>query len=336
MEEYINHLNEVLENVREQLDAAHREEEDENVDYDYMGYNKVLDNMGENAIKTLTGFSVGQFEEVYEECKEALESHGRGRRTILTSKDKLFYLLTYMHTNDTWAKLSMILHISANYLNEVVNKTAIAIADPLIQRFAPLRKDIPPDAIHFQNFPEAIAAVDSTLLPISKPGDEIGRRIYYSKKHNQHGCKLQVCVTAFGQCIHWCYEKSGSKHDITIFRESGAIPFFSRIQQIGQMLVATYYSLLFDKGYTGINRDMPQAIVVQKRPRGRPYNEQEIQFNQRVEADRVIVENYFSRLKGKFLIFFYPFRGNIDMHIFFAKIGIALTNKDILDNPLRA
>ena len=101
------------------------------------------------------------------------------------------------------------------------------------------------------------------------------------------------------------------------------------------MLVATYYSLLFDKGYTGINRDMPQAIVVQKK-RGRPYNEQEIQFNERVEADRVIVENYFSRLKGKFLIFFYPFRGNIDMHIFFAKIGIALTNKDILDNPLRA
>ena len=37
----------------------------------------------------------------------------------LTNKDKLCYLLIYMHTSDTWAKLSMILHISANYLNEI-------------------------------------------------------------------------------------------------------------------------------------------------------------------------------------------------------------------------
>ena len=336
MDDYINQLNDVFENVNQQLAAAHVEEEEENGEYDFIGYNSVLNNNGENGIKTLTGFTIQQFEAIYEDCRPSLEARGRGRRSRLTNKDRLFYALVYMHTNDPWIKLSTVFHISPNYLNKVVVQTAMTIANPLIQRYAPMRKDIPPEAIRFHNFPDAIGAVDTTLLPIAKPSNEIGRRGYYSKKHNQHGCKLQVCVTAFGQCIHWHYENWGSKHDITIFRESGAIPFFSRIQQIGQMLVATYFPLLFDKGYTGINRDLPQAIIVQKRPRGRQYNEQEIQFNQRVEADRVIVENYFSRLKSKFLIFYYPYRGDIEMHIVYAKIGIALTNKDILDNPLRA
>ena len=74
----------------------------------------------------------------------------------------------------------------------------------------------------------------------AKLSNEMGRRCYYSERHNQHGCKLQVCVKAFGQC--------GPKYDITLFRESSLIPYFSRIQQIGQMLAATYFPLLFDKG----------------------------------------------------------------------------------------
>ena len=140
MEEYINHLNGVLDNVRQQLDAAQREEEEENVEYDFIGYNRELYNMGENGIKTLTKFSVLQIEEVYEECQEALEAHGRGRRTILTNKDKLFYLLIYMHTNDIWAKLSMILHISANYLNEVGQQSSHDNCRPTNSTICPFEK----------------------------------------------------------------------------------------------------------------------------------------------------------------------------------------------------
>ena len=58
MDDYINQLNDVFENVNQQLAAAHVEEEEENGEYDFIGYNSVLNNNGENGIKTLTGFTI--------------------------------------------------------------------------------------------------------------------------------------------------------------------------------------------------------------------------------------------------------------------------------------
>ena len=100
----------------------------------------------------------------------------------LTNKDKLCYLLIYMHTSDTWAKLSMILHISANYLNEI---HARITGDRFIQWFSAVMNNIPQEAIHFQKFPDAIAKVDSTLLPKSNQAMNLARE---ETKWNHMGC----------------------------------------------------------------------------------------------------------------------------------------------------
>lgn len=100
--------------------------------------------------------------------------------------------------------------------------------------------------------------------------------------------------------------------------------------------VKKHYTLLFDKGYTGVNRYFPEAIVTQKNPIGRDLTSQENEYNHDVESDRVIVENFFGRMRVKCGILASKFRSDRDILPNVARICVVLTNLHTRDQPLRA
>ena len=78
-----------------------------------------------------------------------------------------------------------------------------------------------------------------------------------------------------------------------------------------------------------------EAIVLFRATRGHPLTEAQRAFNDTVEGERVIVENYFGRLKGVWQILRGPYRGDLKMLPVIARVCVALTNLLLHDAPLR-
>ena len=59
-----------------------------------------------------------------------------------------------------------------------------------------------------------------------------------------------------------------------------------------------YWSCMFDKGFQGIQSCFPSVLPF-KKPRTRTINEEENKLNQEVAKARVIIENFFWKIKIK-------------------------------------
>ena len=70
------------------------------------------------------------------------------------------------------------------------------------------------------------------------------------------------------------------------------------------------WSCMFDKGFQGIqNYD---AVLPRKKPKGRDQSAQDLEHNQQVASDRIVIENFYGRLKRKFKMMTQRFSLNRD------------------------
>ena len=100
--------------------------------------------------------------------------------------------------------------------------------------------------------------------------------------------------------------------------------------------VTHHYQCLFDIGYTGLNNSYPEAVVTIRKPIGRDLTQEENAINNRIESDRVIVENFFGRLKSTFGILGSRFRGDKKNHLqHIIPICMSLTNYYSSLHPMR-
>ncbi|KAH0789259.1 hypothetical protein GPJ56_006810 [Histomonas meleagridis] len=101
--------------------------------------------------------------------------------------------------------------------------------------------------------------------------------------------------------------------------------------------IVRHFRVLFKKGYTGLNsQGYPEAIVTIKKPIGRDLTQEEIATNTRIERDRVIVENYFGRLKSDFGFLRQQYSSDRSKSFpSIMAICIALNNFYISEHPLR-
>lgn len=300
-------------------------------------FEKFISEHGENGLKRFTGLSKPQFDEVYQIVEEKLIPTGRGRRKQFLPIDQLFLTLTWLQSGMTYSKLSTIFSLSFTKVQRIITDTVISIADKLYNRFISHKVVLSPDDRKFKHFPDAVGACDVALLFVNKPRSNETQKQYYSAKHKMHGIKLQATVNPSGQCIHTDLSQLGHVHDKKVFDVSSALDLVEYEETLPNgSKVKKHYPLLFDKGYTGVNRYFPEAIVTQKKPIGRDLTSQENKYNHDVESDRVIVENFFGRMRVKWGILAAKFRSDRDILPNVARICVALTNLNIRDQPLRA
>ena len=293
---------------------------------------------GSNSIKILTRFDVEEFNNLFVFCNSSIDYTSRGRNYSISPIDMLLITLTYLSSGMTYDRLAITFKISRSQAVRVVKFILKSIREPLINRFLGHPVQLREDELHFRNYANAVGAIDTTVIPILKPMDKEIQKKYYSQKHNGCGIKIQALVRPNGLCTAFSAGYRGAVHDIKVFRKSGWLERLLTIRTSlpNGAIVTSHLPALFDRGYTGLNHQgYPEAIITVRKPRNQELTREQIEVNNRIESDRVIVENYFSRLKLNFGILS-KFRNDRDKYFeIVVPVCIALTNYYNTLHPMR-
>lgn len=205
----------------------------------------------------------------------------------------------------------------------------------LKREYLPERKEDIEVTSKFQNFPQALGAVDATLIPIQRPKDPIQNNNYFSGKHGRHGGKIQVTVSPDGRAIHVSPLIPGRRHDAYLFRNSGLAEFMKKTKRTSGKTEITHPALLADSGYIGLDEVYYELIVCKKKPLRGELSQKDEETNSKLHSDRVLVENFFGRLKTIFGILASPYRCALNSLDDVVITCICLLNLKLKKQPLR-
>ncbi|KAE9161320.1 hypothetical protein PF002_g32403 [Phytophthora fragariae] len=198
----------------------------------------------------------------------------------------------------------------------------------------------------FKHFPCARYATDVTFQQANCPAGTHSEAItYYSGKHHLYGYKVEISVLPTGLAINCSPHVKGSVSDITIFRDNDAFhlnalkkrPDEMHLEDDGPFTVEypRDWAVLTDKGYQGLRSDF-RAIHPKCQTRLNPLPLEETRNNDRISHDRVIVENYFGRMKMLWGVCSDKWRWDEGAYDLFFRVCLALTNAHVRLRHLRA
>ena len=156
--------------------------------------------------------------------------------------------------------------------------------------------------------------IDCTVVQVKRPGVGFEEaKLWFSGKHHIYCVKKEVVVNSrTGTAAFVSTGRPGSVHDVTVMRSDSAA--------INQLVGRS--TLLGDKGYRGGESSVPMLFVVEDETR------------RELRVQRTLVECFFGRLKNKYKAFGRKWFLGVDMFDGFFDCACALTNADILVNPL--
>jgi len=154
--------------------------------------------------------------------------------------------------------------------------------------------------------------------------------------------KVETAHLVNGLCVAVSPHHPGGVHDFNIFKSR--VPLYrdlclkgpsefnleARISG-GTGMQESHWSVMADKGYQGA-----QALLRAILPKKDPKTEADFELNAKIARDRVIVENFYGRMKRCFAITANIFRTDHNDYNGILKICCALTNYLLQLKPLRA
>ena len=246
----------------------------------------------------------------------SLVPQGKGRRGIM-EREQFFIFMAWASSGMTYSRLSTLLKIPKTTVGEKIPRVIKRFKPFLISKYIPSTYNEIEHICqleHFTNYPMAWGAVDWTVVPINRPRNNEKQRSYFSGKHHFHCIKFQCVISPSGFCVHYKGIYTGKKHDIKVFQDSnlaGILHSRTRIPSRG--VVTVHPELLGDLGYIEAQNDYPEIVFPFKKSRGGELTQEEKDFYRKQSADRIIVENYFSRMKSIFGYIHKKFRGNLEL-----------------------
>ncbi|OWZ01313.1 hypothetical protein PHMEG_00027327 [Phytophthora megakarya] len=198
----------------------------------------------------------------------------------------------------------------------------------------------------FKNFPYTRYASDVTFQHSDQPtGNFNEAKKFYSRKHHLYGHKVEVSVLPKGiaiNCIAW---SPAATSDYNVFLDN--VEFHhSAMQKLegeadlndegpAQDRFENDWAILVEKGYQGLQRGF-RTIQPKKKARGAPpLSADENRENDRISHDRVIVENFFGRLKSLWGVYSHKWAWDRNTYNMNFRVCLAATNFHVGCNPLR-
>ena len=275
--------------------------------------------------KSFCNVTEEQLDYLIEVVEEKIGPKTRGKKPNISAKDQLFLTLTYFASYQTYEILSQLVELKVPTLQRIVKRIVNTYFPIFVKKFIPA--DLPRCLVEFDNFPEAVGAIDSTTIPFLLPSDLDERPKTFDAKNHVNGLKIQLLVNPRGIAIHVNADFYASTHDKKIFDLSQVTQFVT-VKRGKQDIILP---ILADRGYIGIEKYHVTAIVQQ---RGDD-DETKIRNND-IAHDRVIVENFIGRLKGYWGVLTEGYRGD-RRYLKDIAIGlVALTNYLVDQSPLRS
>jgi len=289
------------------------------------------------AFRSLTGMSVAEFDQLYEQVASDIDEYDEGRlsrreRTRAIGggasyshdgRDRLLMAMIWLRVYPTYDVLGFLFDLHKSNIGRnlkpilgVLGKhLTITWPEESQRKKKPLNK-------FMEEFPEVVAIVDATEQATYRPGDKDEQKRYYSGKKKRHTLKTQVVVTPQGEIGDVSDTVPGSVHDKSLFDAAGVA---DRLQPDEAMMG--------DSGYQGIQR-VHLAILPYKKPKGGHLTDDQKAFNHCLSRARVIVENTLGQVKT-FRVMADRFRHPRDSHHGVFLLVAALVNRRLQRTPLR-
>ncbi|KAF0726311.1 hypothetical protein Ae201684P_001162 [Aphanomyces euteiches] len=306
-------------------------------------------------VADLKNFSLAEFGILWSEIRQYIQRHwnvGPGCKNKTTPKDMLFMALTFLMHGGSWDVIAALFKLKSSTFSKSITGFIRTIHPHLMQGFVTAVAEkwsmlrLVTTGHQFQNFPHARYTVDCTFQQTHIPLGSFGsKKSYFSKKHGLYGVKIEVSVLPNGFAIGVTPCAKGSVADIAVFESNEDFHRSqlakqndeSNIRDDGPLveIFSNQWIVLADKGYQGLANRL-RAVTPVKRLPGSILSMEHEQLNADIATDRVIVENYFGRLKTLWSVAndIYSWkRENYDM---FIQTCIALTNVHIRFLPLRS
>jgi len=184
------------------------------------------------------------------------------------------------------------------------------------------------NSVPFDLFPNCYFALDTTFVSHPHPSGLSFEQAkeFFSVKHSQYGYKWLVLVNSSAEAIFFGNMFSGAVHDFSIAINESVLPHLQRI--CGQA------GVLCDKGFVGLEHYL-NAIVPIRSQRSTPTLIMEQDHNLNIAKSRIVVENFFGRMKVLWTIFLGHFKIHVQHMDDLFHLAVYLTDIHIHRNPVR-
>lgn len=329
-----DHLKEVNNEDHESND--NHEEEEVNQRKATITAEEIIDDDDDEKMHLMTNFTIHEFLELFQSISDFLEPRSH-KDAMLSPKSKLLLTLCWCKHGETFKFLAQNYNIAYTYCHDVILSTITSIVDRLVDnniKWISVNERISEYNLHFKDWPLLLGSLDATVQEINNP--HITNDPYYSGKHKFHCAKVQGFVSPTGLLIHFSRCFPGKIHDFQVFKDSGLKKLILEENNNCQRIFKENCTVLADSGYQGISKEVPGAVTPRKKQRGQERTVEDMAFNKTITYRRIIVENWFGRLKTLWRIMFHCYRLRITFYDTLWKFCAAITNFHIKHHPLRA
>jgi hypothetical protein len=253
-------------------------------------------------IRATTGLSVPEFNQLAQSFGQEIQRErwiryargvkqgkrerkpGGGRIGNLRSfADKLFLVLFYFKCYPTFDVLGLLFDLNRSNAHRNVQKLTQILEKMLDKKMVlPKRKISTLDEL-FEIFPDVKDLfIDGTERPIQRPKDSEKQKENYSGKKKAHTRK-NILITDKNRRIGYLSPPEvGKKHDYGMFKKLFPPGLFPK-----------RITLWLDLGFTGVEKDYPEATVrmPRKKPKGKELTDEEKAQNKVISGFRVLVEH---------------------------------------------
>ncbi|CAF2715941.1 unnamed protein product [Rotaria sp. Silwood2] len=279
-----------------------------------------------------TGQDVEQVQELYSMCEEPLINYCSHRDKLhwnstgtsyLSPMNLLVVTLWYLKHYHSERYIASELNFSRTAVNYLLSAVVDILHSCVYPAFLYLPADLANRRTPHGPQQHHKLIVDSTFIAIPEPHDSEQRKKYYhAKSPTNYAIKVQIACDFRHRIVHVseCYH--GSKHDITVLRESGLLEHVEESVQI-----------IGDKGYIG----KEYVVTLRKKPHARELTPEDEDFNRDINSARATIENINQRLKT-YTILGGVYRGPVnDFHKITKIIQVvaALCNLNLNKHPIR-
>ncbi|KAF0685323.1 Aste57867_22743 [Aphanomyces stellatus] len=302
----------LLENLQQQREAkgarysaVRRDEMDAEIESSAPVYDAFFQERGPQGIHTMTNFSPSEINILWCDVRHFVMKHwnvGSGRKCTVSPRDLLFMLLTSMKHCGSWDVVAAVFQEKApSFEKRIVKFLNNLHPSPGAQQLVAAGQQ-------FANHSFVRYATDATFQQTNVPAASFNeKKLYFSKKHILYGHKVEVSVLPNGLAIISTRHYKVSVSDKTIFDENLDFHVNNLAKKPSELVMgdegedndgrrAVEWAVIADKGYQGIQHAV-RAVLPFKKPAGGVLTFDQERTNDRIAIDRVIVENWFGRLK---------------------------------------
>ncbi|ETV74819.1 hypothetical protein H257_10880 [Aphanomyces astaci] len=291
---------------------------------------------GVEVVHALTNFSASELNTLWTNIKPFVTKNwnvGSGRKYPVIGKDMLFMTLVALKHAGTWDILSASFDGGATTFSNRINQFIRVLHPYLVRKYIDEQgmkwtmQQLAVAGLQFATHKSALYAVDVTFQHTTAPAVSFGeKKTYFSKKHGLYGHKVEVSVAPNGLTINVT--------DCAVGSTNRATPTSATTNDALRDKFPSQWSVLADKGYQGTQEYVRGFTPLKRPPHGQLTMEQE-RSNAKLSSDRVIVKNFFGRLKTLWGLASDKYTWKKDEYNMYFQMCVALTNVHIRFNPLR-